>query len=184
MKIGKVLRGIVPVAASLMSAGTLGPAAAGVTSAVRHALDLHPDASADEIEAAAVKADPSQLERLKQIEADLIKDHRATDLKMAEIAAGDRDSARKREIAVKDWIPAALALGSLGSFVALLLVLFLGGLHQEMPPELAYTGITLLGSAVMAAMQYYFGSSRHGEAATQALHAAAASYLPPRKEAA
>ena len=125
-KIGKVLAGIAPIAASAVSGGLLGPVAAGVAKQVTQALNLPDDASEDDIEAAAVKADPSQLAKLRQIDADLKRDmaelgykEKELAVKEEEIHQKDRASARAREMAVKDKTPSILAYVVIGGALGL-----------------------------------------------------------------
>ena len=108
-KIGRALKAIAPVAASVAATATLGPQ---VGAQIRNVLGLSPEASDDDVEAAAIAADPTQLSKLRQIDADLKRDLRGMDLKELEIAVEskkvdqeDRASARAREIAVKDNTP-------------------------------------------------------------------------------
>ena len=101
-KIGHTLAHFAPAAAAILTGGAAGPVAAAVTKEVTSALGVHHESTPEEIDQAVAEADPSQIAKLRQIEADVQKDAQAASVKMAEIAAGDRDSARKREIALHD----------------------------------------------------------------------------------
>ena len=74
------------------------------------------------------------------------------------IAAGDRDSARQREIAVKDFTPSALALFLTSGFFGLL-----GWMMYESPPpasrDILNIMIGSLGTGFITMLSYYFGSS-------------------------
>ena len=170
-KIGHAIEHLAPVAASLLSAGTLGPAGVGVGMAVKKALDLNPSTKDEEVVKAVTRADPSQLAKLKQIDADLIKDHRAVALKSEEIAAADRDSARKREAALHDKTPMILTFCVTGSLMACILLLFWKGADIE-PHVLA--AVTTLGGALVGGMHtilsYYFGGAKDAKATTEVLH--------------
>ena len=115
-KVGKVLAGIAPIAASAVSGGLLGPVAAGIAKQVTGALNLPDGASEEDIEAAAVKADPSQLAALRKIDADLKRDlaelgykRDELDVRREETHQKDRASARERQVQLKDSTPTTLA---------------------------------------------------------------------------
>jgi len=78
------------------------------------------------------------------------------------IAAGDRSNARAREIALRDRIPAILAIAVTAGFFGLLFFLL-----RWAPPKQneALLDITLgsLGTAWVAIISYYFGSSAGSE---------------------
>ena len=174
-KIGHALQHIAPVAASLMTGGTFGPAAMAVGKQVRDALDLHHESSHDEVEAAAVKADPTQLAKLKQIEADLVKDKRAMESKSEEVEAADRDFACKREIALHDKTPMVLTFCVTGSLMGCILLLFLKGGDMQAH---VLAAITTLAGALVTGMHtilsYYFGGAKDAKATTEVLHRIAA----------
>lgn len=159
----KVLGKIIPVAASVASSGLLG---GGVATAIQQTLKLKPNASDADIEKALASASPEQYVELHRIEAETKRHAKDAGLKLAELAveeerihAGDRDSARKREIAVQDKTPAILTWGVLGLLGTLsILLLFVD------PPDSAEM---LLGGIIGALTlqfgkigAYYFGSSK------------------------
>lgn len=79
-------------------------------------------------------------------------------LKSEEIAANDRDSARQREVQVKDRTPAVLAaLITVGFFSVLGYMLAKGLPEVGREPLLIMLGA--LGSAWTGVVAYYFGSS-------------------------
>jgi uncharacterized membrane protein len=77
---------------------------------------------------------------------------------LATVEAADRDSARKREMEVKDRTPGLLALGVTGGFFGLLI-----GLMFYTPPianvDVLYMMIGVLGTVWVQVAAYYFGSS-------------------------
>jgi hypothetical protein len=83
-----------------------------------------------------------------------------TETKLAEIAASDRNSARQREMAVKDNTPKYLALGITGTLA--------GGIvffSFEPPTEANKAVVEMCASALrdgwIMMVAYYFGASHH-----------------------
>lgn len=118
--------------------------------------------SADAIAEAVAGATPEQIAKLRELDHDFQLKMQAMGFEHAEelekIAADDRASARAREIALRDRIPAILAIGiTAGFFSVLALVVF-----HRLPAESRDTvNIMLgaLGTAWIAVVTYYFGSS-------------------------
>ena len=150
--------------------GPLGQLAANAIGKAIGVEGLTPDKAESAIEAAQAK-DPDILLKLKQVDADF-------QLKMAElgfesaqkleeVAAGDRASARLREMTVKDKIPAILAVGvTVGFFSLLGLFAF-----REIPvasQTILNVLVGSLGTAWIGIINYYFGSSS-GSASKTAL---------------
>lgn len=88
------------------------------------------------------------------------------ELKLAEIEASDRNSARQREVQVKDTTPTILAYSVTGGFFGVLVMMA----YTEIPlgaKEVLYVMIGSLGTAWTGVIAYYFGSSS-GSAAKSA----------------
>lgn len=82
------------------------------------------------------------------------------------IAAADRDSARKREENVKDRVPGLLALGITAGFFGMLAAM----MHWSPPAsnkDLLNIMLGSLGTAWIAVVTYYFGSSAGQDKAIQ-----------------
>lgn len=78
--------------------------------------------------------------------------------KEIELANTDRDSARQREMTVKDMTPAVLAYGITAGFFGVLFYI----LNFDIPNEsenVVYVMLGSLGTAWTGIMAYYFGSS-------------------------
>lgn len=113
--------------------------------------------------AAAVQgASPDQLLALKKADQDFALQMQKLGFENLEaleaIAAGDRASARDREIKTRDWTPKALAIGITLGFFGLLGFL----LKTEPPPgsrDILNIMLGSLGSAWIGVVTYYFGSS-------------------------
>jgi len=89
------------------------------------------------------------------------------ELKLAELEAADRVSARTRETAVRDRTPAVLAYSITGGFFGVLS----GMMFIEIPltaKDVLYVMVGSLGTAWTGVIAYYFGSSA-GSAAKHSL---------------
>lgn len=97
------------------------------------------------------KADQEFAVRMQELGFSQVKDLEA-------IAAGDRDSARKREMEVKDHTPRNLAYAiTVGFFSVLLLLMFAD--FPENSKEVLYIMLGTLGTSWTACISYYFGST-------------------------
>lgn len=106
----------------------------------------------------AVLADPSAQLKLQELLSNERLEFARLAVKEQEIAAGDRDSARKREIETKDHTPAVLAyLVTFGFFGVLGYLLKFGKPLDGGDALLVMLGS--LGTAWTAIVSYYYGSS-------------------------
>lgn len=126
-----------------------------------------PDASEDEVADYLAAADPQTMLKLKEVDIEFKKAMMDAGIQLEKIAADDRNSARQREIAVRDRTPAQLAWMIIGGFLivsaAELVSLFAWGEQiKHIPSE----GWLLIGNVsgylaneAKQAAAYYFGSS-------------------------
>jgi len=102
---------------------------------------------------------PEQVAELARIEKDRAIELERLANDRLRIDAEDRNSARAREMAVKDWIPGILAIGvSLGFFGVLGYMLKFGAPKEGGEALMVMLGA--LGASWGAVMNYYFGSSK------------------------
>jgi len=120
-------------------------------------VDKIPDAIA-----AATSKDPEAMLKLKQAEQEfqlqMAKLGFDSAEKIEEVHAADRANARAREIAVRDKVPAVLAISVTAGFFGLLCLLA----YHEVPKEahdILMTMVGVLGTAWIGIITYYFGSS-------------------------
>jgi hypothetical protein len=153
------LKNIVPMLGTAIS--TVNPLAGLAVAAVGKALGIETNDRKD-IEKALQNATPEQLVALKKAEQEF-------SIKMAElgynnvkdleaIAAGDRDSARKREIATNDLTPRFLAGVIVISYVAVQFVILTAVIDASMR-DLALRSLGVLDTSLGLVLSYYFGSS-------------------------
>ena len=162
-KVLGALKKVAPIAAQVGAVtGVIPPGAL-------KALGLQPGASDEDIELAAVKADPSQLAALRKVEADLEVSMAEVGLKTYQAEAADRDSARKREIATKDSTPKIFAWVALGGYLAMLFLLLFRG-APDSAENLLYAGVGSLGTILAQICAYYYGSSSSSQAKDETIH--------------
>lgn len=142
-----------------------GPAGAAVGGMVAKALGASPEPQSV---AAALQSDPAAMTKIAELEsnervrlAELALEHVRVDVDVERIHAGDRDSARRREIEVKDHIPAALAMLVTVGFFGVLFFLLMHGKPSEGGDALLVM-LGSLGTAWASVIAYYFGSTAAG----------------------
>lgn len=116
------------------------------------------NATEREIEKAVANASPEDFIKLKQINAETEKKYIDAGVDLEKIAAGDRDSARNRQVETNDRVPDILALFlTVGFFLTLYMVA-----NYPIQKSAAATVDIMIGSIStvwLLAMGYYFGSS-------------------------
>lgn len=153
--------GVLGAVAPKIATALGGPLAGMAVQAVGAALGLSDDASKDDVLAAVAKATPEQLLALKKADQDFAVRMRELDIDLERIAAGDRDSARRRESETKDWTPKVLAFVIVTGFFAVVAYVLGWGLTGMDAAAAAFAG-SLVGYVSAKAEQvvaYYFGSS-------------------------
>lgn len=166
-----VLKTAFPFIATAAEVG--GPLGIMAANAVGNALGVKvdPDKIEETITAAQIR-DPEAIAKLEQAEHDFKIQAEKLGFEhiqqMEQIAAADRANARAREVAVKDKIPAILAMGITAGFFTLLGLL----IFHPVPPEskdvvIALAGV--LGTMAVSINGYYFGSSSGSAAKTKIL---------------
>lgn len=161
----EVLAKLAPTAATLLG----GPFAGLAVGAVVKALGLPTEATQEDIQAVVEKGlNGDQLLALRLAEIDVQKHLEDNGIKLEEIAASDRDSARKREVEVKDNTPKVLAysvtLGFFGTLSALM-----SGQVSTVGHDVLLVMVGSLGTAWTGIIAYYFGSSAGSKAKTDLL---------------
>ena len=168
MDLLKIVGAVAPTIATAIG-GPLGGMAMKVVAEV---LGLPGDSSEKDVAKAMASATPDQLLALKQADQDFAVRMRELDIDLEKIAAGDRDSARRREAQVRDWMPRVLAFVVVAGFMATVFLVLLGLVDGMKDPLMATTVGTLIGFVSAKAEQviaYYFGSSSSSQQKTQLL---------------
>jgi hypothetical protein len=168
MDLLKIVGAVAPTIATAIG-GPLGGMAMKVVAEV---LGLPADSSEKDVSRAMAAATPEQLLALKQADQDFAVRMRELDIDLEKIAASDRDSARRREAQVRDWMPRVLAFVIVAGFMGTVFMVLLGYVEGMKDPLMATTVGTLIGFVSAKAEQvtaYYFGSSSSSQQKTQLL---------------
>lgn len=99
-----------------------------------------------------------QIAAIKVAELELVKHERELGFKFEELIHKDRDSARQREMAVKDNTNRVLAYTVVGSFIAVVGATLLG--YARIESALAGTLVGYLSAKAEQVLAYYFGSTK------------------------
>lgn len=155
MKWQEIISAVAPVLGTAIG----GPVGGIAVKAITSALGLPSSATDKELDRALHDATPDQLAALKRVEAEFDVQMKELDVDVVQIHADDRDSARNREIKVKDRVPAILAVLTMVSFFG-----YIGGVtfwsHAVMAdPGFLNLAIGWLGGTSSTVIAYYFGSS-------------------------
>jgi hypothetical protein len=156
------------ISAAAAFGGPLGTLAANAVGKAVGATNLDPTPGG--LAAAIAGATPEQLQQLRQAEADTqarLQQMGFTHVEELEkLSVEDRESARARQIAVKDRVPGVLAIGiTIGFFGVLGVVSFHG--FKEQSRDLMNIMLGSLGTAWVSVVTYYFGSSAGSDRKTE-----------------
>lgn len=148
-----------------------GPLGGMAVTAVANALGLD-DKTESAIKGALSGATPDDLLKIKLADQNFAMQMQAAGYQntqaLENIAASDRDSARKREMAVNDHTPRNLAyLVTAGFFGVLMLMMF--SEQAQGAREVLLVLIGSLGTAWTTIMAYYFGSTAGGKLKSELL---------------
>lgn len=157
--LGNAAKVVLSTVAPTMASAAGGPLAGIMTQKLITALGLSPDAQKHDIEAAILSATPEQLLALKKMEQDFMKDMKALDIDIMKLHAGDRASARDREVKTGDsWTPRILAALIMILYIAVQWFLLHEIIDQSMR-EIVMRSLGTLDAAIGLVLGYYFGSS-------------------------
>lgn len=159
---------IVGTVAPTLATALGGPLAGVAVKTIATQLLGNDKASEEEVEAAVLAASPQDLIKLKEIEFEFKKTMVDAGIKLEEIAAQDRNSARSREVQAQDsWTPRVLATVVVGGFlfcVYAVLSGYVSGLKDPMIATLVGTMIGYTSAKADQVVSYYFGSSASSKA--------------------
>jgi hypothetical protein len=163
----KQLVGTVAPTLGLALGGPLGGAAGAF---LAKALGVAPGDS-KAAEAALVGATPETLLALKKADLEFQAHMADLDVTRDQLAYADVDSARKREMTVKDWTPSIIAYGILTLYAGVQIYLLTHIVADDMR-EIVMRSLGTLDAAIGLVLSYYFGSSASSRKKDDALTAA------------
>lgn len=154
-KLIPLIRTVAPTIATALG----GPLAGTAVALLSNTLTGSPTTKLDELSGIITSGDTDVLVKLKKVEADFKVRMKELGVDVEKVHAQDRDSARNREIQLKDKAPAVIAVVSFVGFFGILLAL----MFVDIPPTgekplLIMLGV--LGGIVTSIAQYYYGSSK------------------------
>jgi hypothetical protein len=164
----KIIGAVAPTLATAVG----GPIGGMAMKLITDALGIPNGASKDDIAKAINNATPDQFLALKKAENDFTVRMKELDIDLERIASSDRDSARRRESQVRDWMPRILAFVIVAGFMGTVFMVLLGYVEGMKDPLMATTVGTLIGFVSAKAEQviaYYFGSSNSSQQKTALL---------------
>lgn len=164
--VGPLLGQVAPTLATAMG----GPLAGLAVKTLSNVLLGHEDGDEEAVSMALQNATPEQLASVKQIDADFKVRMKELEIDLERISAGDRDSARKREMEVKDHMPKILAVGVTVGFFGCLFYMFVYGVPKN-GNEALLLMLGALQTAFTGIVAYYFGSSAGSKAKTDLMSA-------------
>ncbi len=139
-----------------------GPLAGTAVTFLEKALDLAPGAGAQSVATVLSAATPEQLAAIKAADYDFAVKMKELDISVTKLDEDDRASARTREMTLRDRTPAILAyvltLGLFGFIVLMSLVNIPANSAQALNLTLGS-----IGTAWVAMVTYYYGSSRSSQ---------------------
>jgi hypothetical protein len=168
MEIMKVVGPLLGQVAPTIATALGGPLAGLAAKTLSTVLLGKEDGSEAEIAKALQGASPDQLAAIKKIDADFKTRMAELEIDLERIVAGDRDSARKREIALGDHTPKILAAAITIGFFGILIWMFVYGVPKN-GNEALLLMLGALQTAFTGVIAYYFGSSAGSKAKTDAM---------------
>lgn len=152
--LGSLISAIAPNIATALG----GPLAGLAVRTISSVLLGKEDGSLDDIKAVIEGGGHDKLAQLKKIDADFAAQMKKLDIDLEKISYQDRDSARKMQIATRDWIPRALALGVTVGFFSILGILAFKGLPVS-GNEAFLILLGALATSFTSIISFYYGSS-------------------------
>ena len=152
------LKSILAAVAPTLAAAIGGPLAGVAAQAITQKLTGEPVTDLDQLEAVLEAANPDDLIALKEIEADFAIKMERAGIDLAKIDADDRNSARDRQVRMKDWTPSILGVLIIFGFFGVLAYIFKYGLPEE-GSEVLLIMVGSPGVMTSSVGNYFFGSS-------------------------
>lgn len=150
----KTLAAVAPALATALG----GPLAGVATKAISDAVLGRPDGDEAEIAAAIQTGGADLLLKLKEADQSFAVEMGKLGIDLEKVHAGDRDSARRRQIELKDKTPPIMAYLITVGFFGVLAYMLVKGVPEQ-GGEALFVMLGSLGTAWIQCVTYYFGSS-------------------------
>ena len=176
-KIGRGLKKALPTIGAIaptLATALGGPLAGTAAHLLKKALGKN-DATEDDIASLILGGDPETMVALKNAEHEFKLKMRELDITEEQLRYADIDSARQREIAVRDATPSVLSYLAVGLWLGIMAALFF---INDLPildggnKEILFLLLGTTGALVTQAYGYYLGSSRGSKIKDDAIRAA------------
>lgn len=153
----KTVKSIAPLIGTAIG----GPFGGMATAAITAIMGVDKDATDEQLNEAMKNATPEQLVQIKNADNDFKVRMRELGIKEDDLHAKDRDSARKREVALGgDATVKVLAVIIMAGFLGMCAYLIGWGLDETKNAALAGTVIGVVAAKAEQVCSYYFGSSK------------------------
>jgi hypothetical protein len=158
-EIGKSVASIAPtISTALLGAGPFGMIAGGAIKVLTSFLGLGEDSKPEDVVAKINALTPDRYVELNKADLEFKKSLADAGVRLEEIAAGDRDSARRMQVALRSFTPDILSYVLTVGFFGMLWLMY-----SKAPPteskDLLNIMLGALGAAWTTSMAFYFGSS-------------------------
>jgi hypothetical protein len=159
--VGKSLLSVAPTLATCIG-GPVGVIAGGAISILTKFLGLPEDTTAESTAAALAKLPPDQYLELRKADDAFKQSLLDAGVKLEDLAMQDRSTARHMQETTGSWVPGVLMLVLTAGFFGMLILMW------YKPPadgskDLLLTMIGSLGTAWIAGVTFYYGSSQGSE---------------------
>ncbi|MBL4751472.1 MAG: hypothetical protein JKX71_12980 [Amylibacter sp.] len=151
-------RDLIATVAPSLATALGGPLAGIATKAIAEKVLGKSTATDTQVIDAIMGASPADLVKLKELDVTFSRDMKKAGVELERIAADDRDSARDRQVKMKDWTPSVLGLAIIIGFFGVLAYLFKFGLPAS-GKEVLLLMIGALGAMTQQVGNFFFGSS-------------------------
>jgi len=172
-EVGKGLLNIAPTLATALGGPPGGMIVGGAVKLLSQFLGLPETATPDMVAEAAAKLGPDQYVELQRIDGEYKQQLIAAGVKLEEIAAGDRDSARKNQAATGSKTPDILAFLLTAGFFGALASLIIFPV-PDANKAIVYSMVGILGTVWVGSMAYWNGTTAAGARKTELLSQAPA----------
>ena len=157
-EVGKSLLGLAPTLATALG-GPVGLIAGGAIKVLTKFLGLPDDASAQQTAEMLKALSPDQWKELQLKDLEFSNRVLEAGVDLEKIAAADRDSARDLQKATGSWVPGVLMMVLTIGFFGMLMLMWYRA-PADGSKDLLLTMIGSLGTAWIAGVTFYFGSSQ------------------------